>query len=536
MGNVGFARVETSDEIGKITVHCTTKVVPSKECKVFLLKRNKSMTISKQVSVANSQNGCLDIRLSFHNGCIDGSEFNLKDTQGIVILYSKDNYIAAKWDDSNVSYHEVILLEQDEMIQQPISKVEAAQIKKREEKVQTVQPKIVLVDAADIVTLGKVADIKKEDALKVEDKEENSQTEEVQIAESNKENSQIEDVQITEGKKEADKKEVEFAESKKDDKQFEEVQMVELMKDEGKNDENMEVEIQEAESKRVESKEVEYKEEESKAEEIKEEINEIEHSRTMESKVLEIRPDESKQNMQSVNRVTRGNGLFHRVANRRLQGNSIANRNQEPIQNNIKVADVIAEDKQDEKKEEEKKSIKDMIRENIRLEKEKENNIFESEDIDYSDSLEEIPIDDTELQEDSLHASNFAVPNPNLWADHPSARAILNRFVRMYPFDDGEIAECVRLEPKDIGLLPMNAWVLGNNSFLLHSYCNFRHLLFAKKLTREGCVYLLMVPGAHNNREQQLAKMFGFENFKCSRRRTMRDGEFGYWYVTIVFD
>ena len=125
------------------------------------------------------------------------------------------------------------------------------------------------------------------------------------------------------------------------------------------------------------------------------------------------------------------------------------------------------------------------------------------------------------------------VPFP--WRDTPEARRILNEFPRVYPFEDGEIAECVKIEPKDIGLLPMNHWGAGNNSFLLHGYNNYHHLLFAKKQTRNGCLYLLMVPGIYNAREKYMARLFGFEYFKCAKRRNLREGEFGYWYLTIQF-
>lgn len=125
------------------------------------------------------------------------------------------------------------------------------------------------------------------------------------------------------------------------------------------------------------------------------------------------------------------------------------------------------------------------------------------------------------------------VPFP--WRDSPEVRRILNEFPRVYPFEDGEIAECVKIEPKDIGLLPMKHWGAGNNSFLLHGYNNYHHLLFAKKQTRNGCLYLLMVPGIYNAREKYMARLFGFEYFKCAKRRNLREGEFGYWYLTIQF-
>lgn len=121
------------------------------------------------------------------------------------------------------------------------------------------------------------------------------------------------------------------------------------------------------------------------------------------------------------------------------------------------------------------------------------------------------------------------------WQDAPEARELLDTCMKMYPFQDGELAECVRVEPKDIGRLPMEYWNLGNNSFLLHGYCSYKYLLFAKRMNRIRCEYLLMIPGIYQQREKMMARMFGFEQFKCARRREQRQGEFGYWYMTLIF-
>ena len=121
------------------------------------------------------------------------------------------------------------------------------------------------------------------------------------------------------------------------------------------------------------------------------------------------------------------------------------------------------------------------------------------------------------------------------WQDAPEAREILDTGMKIYPFQDGELAECVRIEPRDIGRLPMEYWKLGNNSFLLHGYCNYKYLLFAKRMNRIRCEYLIMVPGIYQQKERMMARMFGFEQFKCARRREQRPGEFGYWYMTLIF-
>jgi len=120
--------------------------------------------------------------------------------------------------------------------------------------------------------------------------------------------------------------------------------------------------------------------------------------------------------------------------------------------------------------------------------------------------------------------------------DHPTAKYMYNNFQRMYPFEDNEVAWCVKIEPQDIGLLPMESWVLGNNSFLLHGYYSYRHLIFARLNDDKEARYVLGVPGIYHNREKFMARMFGFENFKSIKRRDRRSGEFGYWYVTIMLN
>lgn len=145
------------------------------------------------------------------------------------------------------------------------------------------------------------------------------------------------------------------------------------------------------------------------------------------------------------------------------------------------------------------------------------------------------PVEDSLQQETKEQVEEKAESKP-FFDDHPLAKQIYRSFPRMYPFEDNEVAWCVRIEPKDIGLLPMESWILGNNSFLLHSYYSYRHLIFARINDSKGMNYILGVPGIYHNREKFMAKMFGFENFKCAKRKAQRTGEFGYWYVPVLLN
>lgn len=104
---------------------------------------------------------------------------------------------------------------------------------------------------------------------------------------------------------------------------------------------------------------------------------------------------------------------------------------------------------------------------------------------------------------------------------------ILEQCPGMYPFDDDEVDTCVRLEPQDIGRMPMDCWSYGSNSFLLHGYYSYRHLIFA----RMGEIYILGVPGTKHSRETFMANMFGFHSFKpiCKEKEM----DFGYWYTQL---
>jgi hypothetical protein len=50
---------------------------------------------------------------------------------------------------------------------------------------------------------------------------------------------------------------------------------------------------------------------------------------------------------------------------------------------------------------------------------------------------------------------------------------------------------------------------------------------------RSGGSYIIGIPGIYHNREKFMARMFGFENFKSIRKRELKQGDFGYWYLPV---
>ncbi|WP_242984605.1 DUF6128 domain-containing protein [Clostridium sp. chh4-2] len=120
-------------------------------------------------------------------------------------------------------------------------------------------------------------------------------------------------------------------------------------------------------------------------------------------------------------------------------------------------------------------------------------------------------------------------------------RQIWPIFRKTYPkidaFDYEKGCEVLTIKPQDIGLLPREIWVYGNNSFLLHGYYNYRYLILAKLNNPQGQPrYLLGVPGHYYSNEKYMASMFGFSNFVLSKNQPLQDGRFGYWYTDIRLD
>lgn len=117
----------------------------------------------------------------------------------------------------------------------------------------------------------------------------------------------------------------------------------------------------------------------------------------------------------------------------------------------------------------------------------------------------------------------------NIWMP---GEELLRVFPDMNPFFGNDVVASVRMEPKDIGGFPMEYWYLANNSFLLHGYYCYRHLLFMKMRNEAEYQYAIAVPGNSDHREKFMANMFGFEYFKAVQSRG--NAGFGYWWRRLV--
>lgn len=90
-----------------------------------------------------------------------------------------------------------------------------------------------------------------------------------------------------------------------------------------------------------------------------------------------------------------------------------------------------------------------------------------------------------------------------------------------------------KIQRSDISILPRRFWFLANNSFLLHGYHNYNHLLLAEERGR----LWLGVPGIYDPREAKAADLFGFPQFTREYTSVLSlepeeynaEADFGYW-------
>lgn len=163
------------------------------------------------------------------------------------------------------------------------------------------------------------------------------------------------------------------------------------------------------------------------------------------------------------------------------------------------------------------------------------------------DPLEEKVIQSTELPMRKLQTpivTPISTPSPSWQTDDQTPlsahrswqetwQRLCNTLPLMQPFSNQDI-HCVRVELKDLRLLPPSNWHLCNNSFLLHAFFTYRHLIFGEIPSAKDHKWFIGVPGIRYRQEHVLAAIFGFSDFLPDKESSDADAPFGYWYVSMA--
>lgn len=130
---------------------------------------------------------------------------------------------------------------------------------------------------------------------------------------------------------------------------------------------------------------------------------------------------------------------------------------------------------------------------------------------------------------ESIQATEAAVqPTEQPWA--MKWQFMLENYPVMTPFEREDEVLCIRMELKDLRLLPKRYWYLGNNSFLLHGFFNYRYIILGAMQEKRQKRWFLGVPGVFQSQEKVMAAIFGFPEYKSEKISEQKTGQFGYWY------
>lgn len=137
-------------------------------------------------------------------------------------------------------------------------------------------------------------------------------------------------------------------------------------------------------------------------------------------------------------------------------------------------------------------------------------------------------------EQEELHTAESQQRGPQEPPSIPMSEDKWQQLQRIYPhirpFQDER--EYLSLRPEDFVILRSSAYRLVQNSFLLHGYYNYKHLILTHVSQRNAGQYYIGVPGNFYEKEKQVAIMYGFDSFEC-KHEPAEDGDFGYYMIKV---
>ena len=142
-------------------------------------------------------------------------------------------------------------------------------------------------------------------------------------------------------------------------------------------------------------------------------------------------------------------------------------------------------------------------------------------------SKEEISKDIPEISEEIIHTEDEELESFPQQEEEFSPPE-----VSTHELQEESYPKARKIERSEITTLPKHYWSLANNSFLMHGYHNYHHLL----LIEDDGQFWLGVPGIYTAREARAAALFGFPQFTRDYTNLLDlseeyepDEDFGYW-------
>ena len=162
--------------------------------------------------------------------------------------------------------------------------------------------------------------------------------------------------------------------------------------------------------------------------------------------------------------------------------------------------------------------------------KSEEKSLYEAED---KDDRIEIVKEDVQFVEEKnnkdieVSKSKIKIMEP-LYED--KWKQLCKDYPKVHPFPDKKTF--LSIKPKDFVILQQEYQKLVHNSFLLHGFYNYGHMILGKLSEERTSPIYIGVPGVYYEREKQAAQMFGFVGFE-STEDPVQSGSYGYYMMEV---
>lgn len=490
--NVGFARIETRGDQCKITIHMRVSQTATQSYQAYLYCWYKNQLRCIPIGTIVFEAGIGDLKVVSDPQHLMSTDYTMQDMSGIIVPISDHKFLGTQWDDREIKFKEFVIdrEKQSEETKHPFvvlpgekKFVQEEDVKAAETVVQQVQPE------QEEVHIDSIEE--EEIPITVEEQvEESTQTEEMEQQEMQVEPDSYEESQ-----------EVTSYESQEYDSDEENDEMEDSQEYSDSSEESMDILDEQAR--------------EYFSQMLQQMIDNSASATAAATAVEEEQQQEENTEASSIPSYEESmdyDNVWHCSSDEEYEEIQVEIMN---LENHIKQLEQVAEEwknKSEElkKQEMEKLEYENQIREEMHL----------NEKL-YGDEEE------GELHQQSLDS------NQNLFRPSSVISRIFAKYPKITPFSDKRVVDCIKLDPQDLGIFPMENWILANNSFLLHGYYSYRHLIFVKMKKEKGYEYLLGVPGVNHSREQFMAKMFGFDRFQCLSNQEAQPGDFGYWCLNV---
>ena len=134
------------------------------------------------------------------------------------------------------------------------------------------------------------------------------------------------------------------------------------------------------------------------------------------------------------------------------------------------------------------------------------------------------------IKPENRQEQNLPEPAAVMTLQEDKWRQLCTVYPHVNPF--GDEREYLSVGPADFVLFSADSYRAANNSFLLHGFYNYGHLILTRVERKGEILYYLGVPGNYFEREKQVAVMFGFESFECAQEPAQAS-DFGYYMMRV---